>query len=225
MSIRFSLFSFVSFLLAAALLLPYVTAWQIPAELEIWVPIALLLTIMLTQFEATQLLRQLAHWKYEAQHVTVAEAPVATAAAPTEAAAAPVVAAEPAPQEAIQLLRLFQEEGRLVDFLLRDIQTFPDERVGAVARIVHQGCRRVVQEYFDIAPAVSQGEGEPISWSAPELASTIRLVGASGSATPTSGTVLHRGWAVHRVSLPTLLHPVSPESSSILVPAEVEVTA
>jgi hypothetical protein len=219
MSIRFSLVSFVSFLLTAAMLLPHVTTWQIPAELGIWVPIGLLLTIMLTQLEATHLLRQLAHWKYVAEHPAVE----ATEAAKTDSSSA--LPADSSSQEAIQLLRLFQEEGRLVDFLLRDIQTFPDERVGAVARIVHQGCRRVVQEYFEIVPAVSEAEGDRISWSASDLATQIRVVGGSGISTATSGTVLHRGWAIHRVSLPTLIHPISPESVSILVPAEVEVTA
>ena len=219
MSIRFSLFSFLSFLLAAALLLPYVAPWRLPVELNMWLPIGLLLTIMLTQLEATFLLRELARWK------SAAGLPPAQAVAPAEATASMNPSAQTSAQEAIQLLRLFQEEGRLMDFLQRDIQSFPDERVGAVARIVHQGCRRVIQEYIDIVPAVSQGEGEQISWSASDLTAQIRLVGHSGASAATTGTVLHRGWAVRRASLPTLLHPTSPGSLSILVPAEVDVTA
>lgn len=220
MSIRFSLFSFVSFLLAAVLLLPYVTPWHMPAEWAIWVPIGLIFTTMLTQLEATQLLRQLAHWKYAAQQQPVASAAEVPAPLPT----VPTVAPAGSP-EAVQLLRLFQEEGRLVDFLQRDIQSFPDDRVGAVARIVHQGCRRVLQDYFEIVPTVSQGEGERISWAPSELGTHIRLVGQSGSSTATSGTVLHRGWTVQRATLPTVLHSASADSAAVLVPAEVEVTA
>lgn len=220
MSIRFSLFSFVSFLLAAVLLLPYVTPWHIPTEWAIWVPIGLIFTTMLTQLEATQLLRQLAHWKYAAQ-----QQPVVATTPATPIASAPPAVVQSASPEAVQLLRLFQEEGRLVDFLQRDIQSFPDDRVGAVARIVHQGCRRVLQDYFEIVPTVSQGEGEKISWTPSELGTHIRLVGQSGSSTATFGTVLHRGWTVQRASLPTVLQPVSADSAAVLVPAEVEVTA
>src|SRR3954454_22775826 len=50
---------------------------------------------------------------------------------------------------ALQLLALLQREGRLVDFLEEDVASFTDAEVGAAARLVHEGCRRVLRENFE----------------------------------------------------------------------------
>src|SRR5262252_1134508 len=55
---------------------------------------------------------------------------------------------------ALALLASFQREGRLVDFLQQEVAGFSDEDIGAAARVVHGGCRKVFHQFFVIAPAV-----------------------------------------------------------------------
>src|SRR5712664_2983137 len=45
------------------------------------------------------------------------------------------------------VLSLLQREGRLLDFIEEDITTASDANVGAAARIVHAGCRKVLDQY------------------------------------------------------------------------------
>ena len=52
---------------------------------------------------------------------------------------------------------LLQEKGRLVDFLMEDVTAYEDAEVGAAARVIHQGCRQVLEEYFKIS-AISQAQ-------------------------------------------------------------------
>ena len=49
-------------------------------------------------------------------------------------------------ESAAQLLQLLQKHGRLVDFIFEDIDTYSDEQVGAGVRVVHQGCRKVLND-------------------------------------------------------------------------------
>ena len=43
-------------------------------------------------------------------------------------------------------------KGRLIDFLKEDMAAFSDAEIGAAARVVHAGCRKVFTQYFDIEP-------------------------------------------------------------------------
>ena len=70
-------------------------------------------------------------------------------------------AADAAP--ALQLLALFQREGRLVDFLQQDIASFPDADVGAAARVVHEGCRKALRAHAEIAPVRAEEEGARVT--------------------------------------------------------------
>jgi Domain of unknown function (DUF2760) len=54
--------------------------------------------------------------------------------------------------EIISFLAIFQERGRLIDFLMDDITTYDDAQVGAAARVVHQGCKAALEEHFSIRP-------------------------------------------------------------------------
>ena len=38
-------------------------------------------------------------------------------------------------------------EGRLIDFLMDDLTAYGDAQVGAAARVVHEGCKAVLQEH------------------------------------------------------------------------------
>src|ERR1041384_4562846 len=50
--------------------------------------------------------------------------------------------------EIVGFLAMLQEKGRLVDFLMDDINAYTDAQVCAAARVVHTGCKGVLQEHF-----------------------------------------------------------------------------
>lgn len=157
----------------------------------------------------------------------VVEKPIAVETAPPLPAAPkveapppkPIVLREPTPEAALQLLGLFQAEARLLDFLEEDISAYSDADVGAAARIVHEGCRKVLKEHFDITPVRSEEEGTRITVPKGFDSSEIRLTGNIVGTPPFSGILVHRGWRATQVKLPQLAegHRVD-----ILAPAEVE---
>jgi hypothetical protein len=152
----------------------------------------------------------------------VAPQPAASAAPAAPAAAAP---APEALVEAgvVQFLARLQEKGRLVDFLMDDVTPYNNEQVGVVARVVHQGCREVLQAAFDIEPVHRGNEREEISLAGNFDAASYRLVGKVPDRPPYRGTVLHRGWRATRVSLPRLTDSSRDSTARrVIAPAEVE---
>lgn len=147
----------------------------------------------------------------------------------------PTPAAEPArpaplpPQsndanaEIVHFLAMLQEKGRLVDFLMDDINAYGDAQVGAAARVVHAGCKGVLQEHFSINPVRSEPEGSTVQVPAGYSAAEYRLVGKIAGAAPFSGVLVHRGWKTGMVKLPQLLRGAADPLPAI-APAEVEVT-
>src|SRR5688572_5605598 len=77
----------------------------------------------------------------------------------------------------LMLLAALQREGRLVDFLRQDVTGFSDEDVGAAARVVHTGSRKVLQQFFELEPAVKGDEGTPMAVPQGFDAQRIRLTG------------------------------------------------
>jgi len=232
MPARFTLFSFLAFILSSLLLVPTVLPWQVPTGFFLWVPIGILLCTMLTQWEGAVIMKKSAHWQQKALENQGQQEKCLQAEAQRDALQTQLKEAQRAKQksekkaqllaatpshEAVHLLRLFQEEGRLLDFLLRDVHAFPDERIGAVARIVHQGCRRILDEYFEIAPVLAEKEGEMIPLPSETERKKIRVLGEGDG---THATILHRGWAVSRMQLPKTMS--SEWATSLVVPAEVE---
>ena len=61
--------------------------------------------------------------------------------------------------EIVSFLAMLQARGRLVDFLMDDINTYGDAQVGAAARVVHAGCKAVLLEHFQISPVRAESEG------------------------------------------------------------------
>ena len=61
--------------------------------------------------------------------------------------------------EIVHFLAMLQEQGRLIDFLMDDINPYSDAQVGAAARIVHAGCKGILQEHFSINPVRPEPEG------------------------------------------------------------------
>jgi hypothetical protein len=121
----------------------------------------------------------------------------------------------------LRLLTLFQRDGRLIDFLMEDIQTVTDDaQVGAAVREIHRNCQAALQEHLVLEPVLSQNEGETVEVPSGFDPSTIRVTGNVPPQPPFRGTLLHRGWRVKEIKLASL-----PEGQDefILQPAEVEV--
>jgi hypothetical protein len=133
-------------------------------------------------------------------------------------AAAP---AEGAHASGLFLLSLFQREGRLVDFLQEDVAGFSDAEVGAAARVVHQGCRKVMQQYFAFEPVLRDPEGARVNVPSGFDAQRIRLTGNVAGQPPFSGALKHHGWVTRAVKLPS---PPTSLDPTVIAPAEVELT-
>ena len=149
---------------------------------------------------------------------------VQSARAPSLAAPAPAppqasVAPQPTSTAALQLLSLFQRQGRLVDFLQQDIAAFSDADVGAAARIVHEGCRRALREHADVETVRTEAEGARVTIDKGFDPGATKLVGDVRGEPPYTGVLRHRGWRAKDVRLPQLL---SGHDARVLAPAEVE---
>jgi predicted membrane-bound mannosyltransferase len=148
--------------------------------------------------------------------VTRVEPPVE----PIKSVAAPI-AGNQAEAEVISFLATLQQKGRLVDFLMDDITPYTDAQVGAVARMVQEGCKSVLLEEFRIAPVRAENEGTKVTVSAGYSADEYRLVGKISGQPPFSGTLMHRGWKTESVKLPRVLRS-DDNRLPIIAPAEVE---
>jgi hypothetical protein len=145
----------------------------------------------------------------------------------TEGAAAEAarpVAVQPrtsqADAEILSFLAILQARGRLVDFLMDDINAHGDAQVGAAARVVHAGCKAVLQEHFRISPVREESEGSTVQVAAGYAADEYRLLGRISGPAPFSGVLVHHGWKTDAVNLPRILR--STDRLPAIAPAEVE---
>ena len=158
-----------------------------------------------------------------------ADTDAAVAAPPSEAAGAPPppppppvpspIRATAQVDAALQLLALLQREARLVDFLQEDVAAYADADVAGAARLVHAGCRKVLEQTFTMEPVRTEEEGSRISLDQGFDAAAIRLTGNVVGAPPFRGQLSHRGWRVTEVRLPGL---TAGHDSRIIAAAEVE---
>ncbi len=141
------------------------------------------------------------------------------AVAPVAAPAAPVVLKQATPDAALQLLALLQRDARLIDFTQENLAAYADADIGAAARVVHEGCCKVLREHFTITPVRSEAEGSRITLADGFDAGAIRLTGNVVGSAPFSGALSHRGWRATEVRLPKLApaHDVT-----VLAQAEVD---
>lgn len=123
------------------------------------------------------------------------------------------------PDAALQLLGLLQRDGRLIDFLHEPVETFSDEQIGAAARVVHEGCKKAIDQHFKVVPVHEREEESRVEVPKGFDPASIRLTGNVVGEAPFHGVLQHRGWKVDRVELPKLSEEHDP---SILAPAEVE---
>jgi hypothetical protein len=121
--------------------------------------------------------------------------------------------------EVVAFFALLQEKGRLVDFLMEDITSYDDTQVGAAARVIHQGCRQVLQEHFNISAISESEEGSQITLPAGYAKEQYRIVGNLNGEPPFTGTLIHKGWKTEFVKLPRI---VGTQRFPAIAPAEVE---
>jgi hypothetical protein len=119
----------------------------------------------------------------------------------------------------LRLLGLLQREGRLLDFLLEDIQTYPDAQVGAAVRDIHRQCQAALKEHLDLMPVLPQGEGATVDVPVGFDPSAVRLTGNVTGRPPFRGTLRHHGWRVKEIKLAV---PPEGQDEFVLMPAEVE---
>jgi len=122
---------------------------------------------------------------------------------------------------ALALLALLQREGRLVDFLREALDGFSDADIGAAARDVHRGCRKVLEQHLALEPVMPGAEEEKVSVPKGFDPAEVRLIGEVKGEPPFRGTLRHHGWRVVDAKLPTLAEGVD---RAVIAPAEVELS-
>ena len=125
-------------------------------------------------------------------------------ARPDPEPAAPRRVSEEGQRGMVRLLAVFQREGRLVDFLQEDVTAFEDAQVGAAARAVHAGCRKVLREFVTLEPVMPEAEGDRVAVEAGFDASAIELTGAVQGEPPFRGSLAHHGWRAASIRVPEL---------------------
>jgi hypothetical protein len=119
----------------------------------------------------------------------------------------------------LRLLALLQREGRLLDFLLEDIQTYSDAQVGAAVRDIHRQCQAAVKEHLVLEPVLPRPEQSEVEIPSGFDPSAVRLTGNVTGQPPFKGTLQHHGWRVKEIKLAP---PPEGQDEFILMPAEVE---
>jgi hypothetical protein len=119
----------------------------------------------------------------------------------------------------LRLLGLLQREGRLLDFLLEDVQSYSDQQIGAAVRDIHRQCQTALKEHLVLEPVLPQSEGASIEVPPGFDPSAIRLVGNVTGQPPFKGTLQHHGWRVKELKLAA---PPEGQDEFVLMPAEVE---
>lgn len=122
-------------------------------------------------------------------------------------------------ESGLAVLSLLQREGRLVDFLQEDVAPFSDAEVGAAARVVHDGCKKVLKEHFTLEPVLTEAEGAAITLPAGFDARRIRITGNVGGTPPFRGALKHHGWVATAVRMPSVSETLDPR---VIMAAEVE---
>lgn len=167
--------------------------------------------------------RALSDAEYAARLTRIDDAPQPAAAPVAAPAPAPAPAPTPlrvaTPDAALQLLGLLQREARLIDFTQENLSAYSDADIGAAARVVHEGCSKVLREHFTIEAVRSEAEGSRIVLEEGFDASAVRLTGNVVGSAPFRGALSHRGWRASNVRLPKLAEA---HDAAILAPAEVE---
>ena len=125
----------------------------------------------------------------------------------------------PTSDAALHLLAQLQREGRFIDFCEEEIASFSDAEVGAAARTVHGGCRKVLRAALVLQPVRADAEGAEVTIAEGFDPVSVRLTGNVVGHPPFRGTLRHHGWKAASVKLSP---PGSGQDATVLAPAEVE---
>jgi hypothetical protein len=119
----------------------------------------------------------------------------------------------------LRFLALLQREGRLLDFLLENIQGYGNEQVGAAVRDIHRKCHTAVKEHLVLEPVIDKPEDSDVDVPSGFDPSAVRLTGNVTGQPPFRGKLLHHGWRVKDIKLAP---PPEGQDDLVLQPAEVE---
>lgn len=131
----------------------------------------------------------------------------------------PIVLKEATPDAALQLLGLLQKEARFLDFIQENVAAYSDAEVGIAARVVHEGCSKVIKQHFTLDTVFHEQEGSKITLEPGFDAMRVRLTGNIVGNAPFTGQLVHKGWQVTQINLPKL---TAGHQAKIIAPAEVE---
>jgi len=121
--------------------------------------------------------------------------------------------------EALRLLALLQRKGRLLDFLLEDIEKATNEQIGAGVRELHKESQEALKEHLVLAPVLPGEEGDAVEVPPGFDPSAVRLTGNVTGRPPFRGVLKHHGWRVQDF---TLAKPPEGQDEFVVAPAEVE---
>jgi hypothetical protein len=204
-------------LLNGLLLVPATSAYTAPISAAALVLALLILTLsLLGGPKSSDVAARLSSPKSSPNRDAVPVAGPAAAPVPSQPRAQ---AAHQAEAEVVAFFALLQEKGRLVDFLMEDITSYDDTHVGAAARVIHQGCRQVLQEHFNITAICESEEGSQVTVPAGYAKEQYRFVGKLSGDPPFRGTLIHKGWKTEFVKLPRIMEA---QRLPAIAPAEVE---
>ncbi len=119
----------------------------------------------------------------------------------------------------LRLLALLQREGRLLDFLMEDVQAYSDAQIGAAVRDIHRTCRKALQDHLVLEPVLPDAEGSEVTVPPGFDPAAIRLTGNVTGQPPFRGPLRHHGWRVRELKLAP---PPAGQDEFIVQPAEVE---
>ena len=140
--------------------------------------------------------------------------PASKPAAPPSAAPAAKTA-----DGALQILSILQRDARLIDFLMEDIASYPDDQIGAAVRELHDQCRDSIGRYVTLQPVIDGVEGT-FTQAPSKDPNVVKFIGNVPAQPPAGGVLRHKGWRAAKVDLPAL---GARQDTAILAPAEIEI--
>lgn len=120
----------------------------------------------------------------------------------------------------LRFLSLLQDSSRLVDFLKEDLTSYDDAQVGAAARKVHEECGKCLEELVTLRPLMEEKEGSKITVPQGYDSAKIKVTGRVKGEPPFTGTLVHKGWKAHKLSLPK---KIGEQTFEVICPAEIEI--
>ncbi len=120
------------------------------------------------------------------------------------------------------VLSVLQDKGRLLDFISEDVSTYEDAQIGVVARLIHENCKKAMDNYFLLEHILKEHEGETITLSDFDI-KTVKFLGNVVGKPPYSGVIIHRGWRIKckAKKLPNVM--VKFDGLDTIYPAQVEI--